>query len=117
MKSFKIIGVDFDRTLTKDTAWTPDEALRCEPRHEAIARVNELARSAYIIIYTARRDELLPASLEWLRRNNVRYHALSNNKTPFDLIVDDNTINTKDFLEFPEGKVMENVEKAMEGFL
>lgn len=51
--------------------------------------VEKYYHNAFVIIYTARKDELIPATLEWLRRNNVRWHAFSNIKIPASLYVDD----------------------------
>jgi len=70
-----------------------------EPRLDVIAKINLLYQDHNIIIYTARRDELLPATLQWLRKHNVRYHSISNLKCPADLyVLDDKCINVDDFL-------------------
>jgi hypothetical protein len=36
---------------------------------------------------------MLEATLKWLRRNGVIFHAISNNKTPCDVMIDDKAIN------------------------
>lgn len=71
---------DMDNTLCKGISWTPEDCLRAEPNLENIEKVNALSKNHFIIIYTARRDENIPATLEWLRRNNIRFHAISNTK-------------------------------------
>ena len=69
--------VDFDGTLTYDTAWTPDDCLKCKPRPDVIARINELYNTKLIIIYTARQDSLYENSVRWLRMNGVKFHAVN----------------------------------------
>lgn len=85
----KLIAVDVDNTLTNETCWTDGDCLRATPKQEMINKIDELYRDNFIIIYTARRDHLIPATLEWLRRHNVRWHAFSNQKMPCDYYIDD----------------------------
>lgn len=89
----KVIGVDLDGTLSMDHCWTPEECLRAKVNGNIADWVHEMYQKNFIVIYTARRDENIPATLEWLRRNNIRYHAISNNKTPLDVLVDDVAIH------------------------
>ena len=94
-----ILCVDVDETLTKEVCWTPDECENAEPRQDVIDRVNEVAETAFIVIYTARRDHLIPATLKWLRKNGVTFHAISNNKCPSDIgYLDDKSIKINEFL-------------------
>ena len=92
-----IINMDLDGTLTKEVCWTPSECLKAAPNLKEIALVNKLHEKKFIIIYTARRDFLIEASLTWLRKHNVRFHAISNNKIP-GYYIDDNCISIKDAL-------------------
>lgn len=95
----KVYLIDMDGTLTKDVCFTEEECEHAEPRQEVIDKVNSL-RNVWIIIYTARRDELIPASIRWLRRHNVCYHAISNIKIPSCVgYVDDNSITINAFLK------------------
>lgn len=96
-----VILVDVDGTLTKSVAWTPYECEVAEPRPEVIERVNQLYLTNFIVIYTARRDELIPATLVWLRKNGVRFNALSNNKCGGELLIDDKCVNVEDFIRNP----------------
>lgn len=97
--SGKVILLDMDGTLCSGEAWTPEECLSAVPIKKGIDLAVEIYRIArFIIIYTARKDELIPATLEWLRRNNIRYHAISNIKTPGDLLIDDKCINVKELI-------------------
>lgn len=92
----KIFLVDLDGTLTKDIAWTPEQCLNCEPKNDIISKVNELHKTQFIVIWTARKDYLIPATLEWLRRNNVMYSAISNQKCGAFAYVDDKAIRPEE---------------------
>jgi hypothetical protein len=39
---------------------------------------------------------LIPATLEWLRRNNVQYQAFSNKKASADIYIDDKNIKPEE---------------------
>jgi hypothetical protein len=88
----KVICVDLDGTLCYGESWTPENVMIAEPKQEIIDKINILYEKNFIVIYTARRDDLIPATLEWLRRNNVRYHAFSNQKIGADQYIDDKVI-------------------------
>jgi len=88
----QVIAVDMDGVLCSGEHWTPEECLTAEPLTGNISRVADLYKWNFIIIYTARKDEMIPATLEWLRRNNVRYHAISNLKMCADAYIDDKNI-------------------------
>lgn len=96
MSKGRVICVDIDGTLARGVAWNEVDCLSAEPNLELIARIAEMYQSNYIIIHTARRDNLIPATLEWLRRNNVRYHAISNLKSPADLYIDDKALRPEE---------------------
>jgi len=92
--------VDMDNTLCRGKSYTPEECLQAEPIQEVIDKVNSLSRVDNIIIYTARQDELIPATLKWLRRYDVHFHAISNNKIPaLGFYIDDMAMLIDDFLE------------------
>jgi len=93
----KVILVDIDGVLAMGEAWTPEECLKAKPNLKVIEKLRNLHLTGFIVIYTARRDCLIPVTLEWLRRNNVPFHAFSNNKTPCDLLIDDKAVNINDF--------------------
>jgi hypothetical protein len=79
---------DLDGTLCEGESWTPEDCLNAKPIIENIERLNRQFINNYIVIQTARRDENIPATLEWLRRNNVRFHAFSNFKSYANKFVD-----------------------------
>ena len=88
----KVIAVDLDGTLCTGVAWDEKSCLKAKPIEENIKEVNRLHKTNFIFIWTARRDNLIPATLEWLRRNNVSYMAISNKKASSDIYVDDRAI-------------------------
>ena len=93
----QIINIDLDGTLCNEVCFTQDAILKATPKQDVIDKVNELYVRHYVVIYTARQDHLIPASLEWLRRNNVRYHAWSNLKIPTDIgYLDDKSLLISD---------------------
>ncbi len=96
MISRKLLGIDCDGTLTKETCFTIEEVLKAEPRLDIIEKVNHLYDHNFIIIYTARRDNLTEATKSWLRENGVKYHAYSNFKIPLDDLIDDHVTHVDD---------------------
>jgi len=87
-----------DGTLCQGECFNEEAVLKAKPVQEMIDWVNEISKTNFVVIYTARRDFLLPATLRWLRVNSVSFQAISNNKTPCDLLIDDRAINPKDLL-------------------
>mgnify|MGYP001432733621 CR=1 FL=1 len=86
----KIIGVDVDGTLCEGDKWeNADECRKAKPIPKMIEWVNKMYRNEYIIIYTARQNWLMEATLDWLDINNVHYHAISNKKIPLNELIDD----------------------------
>lgn len=84
------IGIDIDGTLCKGEHWRrPKDCLKATPIKRMIKKVNELYKTDFIIIYTARQNYLISATLEWLDQHNVHYHAISNHKIPLDYLIDD----------------------------
>lgn len=94
----RVFAVDCDGFLCEEECWTEAEVLTASPRLEVIEKVNKLYRTEFVVIYTARQDHLIPATLEWLRRNNVRFHAISNFKMGADVYLDDRAISYLEFL-------------------
>jgi len=85
----KRIGIDLDNTLCEGEHWeSPGECLTAVPIKNRIARINALYEKHFVIIYTARQNHLISSTLEWLDRNGVKYHAISNRKVPFDILID-----------------------------
>ncbi len=92
--------IDCDGTLCYGEAWTVDDCINAKPRKDVIDMVNLCSHKHFIVIYTARRDHLIPATLEWLRRNGVKFSAISNNKVGTDVgYLDDKCITIEKFLE------------------
>ena len=89
----RVYLIDIDGTLTKGCAWDDESILNSEPNLEMIKKVNELHERNFIVIHTARRHERYLATVEWLSKNNVRYHAIRMEKCPCDVIVDLDAVN------------------------
>jgi len=86
----KRIGIDLDNTLCKGEHWnTPEECLKAKPYQNRIEYINTLFKENFVIIYTARQNFLMTATFDWLDRNGVKYHAVSNRKIPLDILIDD----------------------------
>jgi uncharacterized HAD superfamily protein len=92
----KVILVDLDGTLCTGICWTAKDCGKAIPRQDIIDRVNRLYRENFIVIFTARRDHLIPATLKWLRMNNVQFHAFSNFKCTGDCYIDDKAVKPED---------------------
>jgi len=88
MNQMKIVLVDLDGTLCNGECFTVEDCKKAEPKKDIIEKINELYKYHFIIIYTARRNHLIPVTLDWLRKNGVYYHALSNNKIPGHFYID-----------------------------
>jgi len=85
----KFILVDIDGVLCTGICWTSKDVAKAKPIQKTINRVNRLYRQNFIVIYTARRDHLIAATLRWLRMNGIQFHAFSNNKCAADIYIDD----------------------------
>ena len=88
----KVLLIDVDGTLTNEVCYTSSECLEATPKRDVIDWVNEYYQTNFIVIYTARRDTLYDATIEWLAKNGVKYHAVKFEKTP-GTIVDLDAIN------------------------
>ena len=95
----RVIACDMDGVLCKEECWNKNEVLNATPNQKNINKINELYNYNFIVIYTARRDHLLPATLEWLRKHGVKFHAISNNKMAADVYIDDKAIDNKQILK------------------
>jgi hypothetical protein len=92
----KVIAVDCDGFLTNETCWDEEDVLNATPKQVIIDKVNEAFKGNFIVIYTARRHELYDATVKWLDRNGVRYHALKMEKMAADEYWDDKCFNLGD---------------------
>jgi len=99
-QDIKIILFDLDGTLTKETCWTEEECLEATPIKKNVEAIKKLARDHFVIIWTARKDHLISASLKWLRKHDIPFQAISNNKTSADYYIDDKAYNVKDIDKF-----------------
>lgn len=96
MRESLIIAIDMDGVICKEVCWDEEECRNATPNNRMIEIVNELSKTKHIVVYTARKDNLIPATLKWLRRHEVKFDAISNNKMPADAYIDDKAINVDD---------------------
>lgn len=92
----QIISYDMDGTLCKEVCWTPEECLNATPNQKVIDDCNGHYEDSITIIYTARQDCLLEATVTWLRTHGVKYWGINNQKLHFDNLIDDHVTNVKD---------------------
>jgi len=98
--AIKVVLFDLDGTLTKNTCWTEKECLNAIPNKKMIELEREIARDHFVVIWTARKDHLLSATVKWLRKHDIPFQAISNNKTSCDIAIDDRTYNVNDVKNF-----------------
>jgi uncharacterized HAD superfamily protein len=98
MPTANIIAVDIDGTLTKDVCWDVTDCLSATVDDRIAAKVREAYRDNWIVMYTARRDHLIPATLRWLRQHNIPFHSFSNNKIPANQYVDDGAVRPDEWV-------------------
>lgn len=91
------IGIDLDNTLCVGKHWeTPEECLEAEPIQGTIEFINHLYKNNFVVIYTARQNFLMSATFDWLDKHGVYYHAVSNRKVPFDMLIDDTALSLEE---------------------
>jgi len=95
----EVILIDFDGVLSKGECWTPEGCLKAEPIQKNINKVNKLHEENFIVIWTARKDHLIPASLKWLRVHGVEFDAISNKKPGASYYIDDKATDFDILLE------------------
>lgn len=88
----KIYLIDIDGTLTNEVCFHHEECVNATPNQKMIDWVNDKYKTDFIIIYTARRNDLYQPTIDWLAKYGVKYHATQFQKTP-GVIVDLDSIN------------------------
>ena len=73
---------DVDGTLTNEECFTIRQCKNATPKMKYVREAQKVYKDSIVFIYTARRDFLIPATLEWLHKNNIRWHWFSNIKVP-----------------------------------
>jgi len=97
-KPGSIIAVDLDNTLCFNEGFTEQDCLFAEPKKEIIKKINDYHHlGCFIIIFTARRSFLRPATEYWLEKNGVEYNILDiGHKIWANVYIDDRNILIKD---------------------
>lgn len=91
-----IIAVDVDGTLCEEVCWTEEQCIHATPIPSVIEKINNLFETDFVVILTARKDCLMSATFAWLHKHNVRFHAVSNFKMPFDLYIDSDALSPEE---------------------
>lgn len=94
----QVFAVDLDGTLCYTSGWTEKDCLKAKPNKAMIKKVNELFEKNFIIIHTARRNNLYEPTIKWLEKNNVKYHAIKMEKMPCTKMLDDKAFSFRAFL-------------------
>ena len=104
-----LILCDIDNTLTTETCWTEQDCLKATPNYKIIDWINfQYYQQNTIIIYTARHESLRQATNYWLKKHEIRFHALRMNKIPCTILVDDKTITPTELIrQLEERKITE----------
>lgn len=100
----KRVAVDMDGTLTKKARFpniwdiTPKQLLKeyekVKPDKKMIKIVNQLYDKGYIIyIFTSRSNIFQRQTKKWLDKNKVKYHYIVVDKSYYDAIIDDKSID------------------------
>jgi len=87
-----VIGVDMDGVLCSGELWEGENS-EPKPIQENIDKINELSKTNFIVIHTARRKESATKTINWLNKYQVVYHAIRFDKMPADLYIDDKAFN------------------------
>ena len=96
-----IVAVDLDGTLCLGECFTEEDCMKAEPIWKMIEFVNnELYRKklCFIIVYTARREDLRNATEFWLKKYGIKYHTLVCGKLWSQFYIDDRNLLIKDLL-------------------
>ena len=93
----KVIYCDIDGILTEgEDCWTEEQVRNAKPNLENIKLLNELDKYHHIIIWSARRRELIPATLDWLDKWGVKRQAYSDKKPAADIYIDNRMEDLKE---------------------
>ncbi len=87
-----VVAIDIDGTLTKEICWNEDQCKKANPS-KLVKKVISAYKDVLVVLWTARREEFIPTTLQWMVKNNVPFHAVSTEKMAATLYIDDKTIN------------------------
>jgi len=85
-KEIFVLAVDMDGVLCEGEYWGGGEPT---PIQENIDLVNDLSKSHFIVIHTARRHSMYEKTVRWLNKYGVDYHAIRMEKMPADCYLED----------------------------
>ncbi len=87
-----VVAIDMDGTITDGVCW---EVSECEKAKLTLfsEEVKDFFEKSFVVIWTARKNILIPATLKNLDKHGIPFHAVSTEKMSADLYIDDKTIN------------------------
>lgn len=93
-----IRAYDIDHTLCEEVCYTAEQCRTATPilkRIEEVRKTFNSEQNYFVVLYTGRRLPLVEATLEWLEKYNVKFHAFQYGamKMPFDEYVDADAIH------------------------
>jgi uncharacterized HAD superfamily protein len=103
--------IDIDGVISKKLHWTfGDSYVRAKKmfldipvNKKVIRKINEhYDKGDTIILHTARVWHDYEVTVEWLKRNNVKYHTLIMAKPLADFYVDDRNLSVGDFVKIKQ---------------
>ena len=89
-KEILVFAIDVDGFLCEGEYWGEGEPT---PIQENIDLVNDLSKSNFIVIHTARRHSMYEKTIRWLNKYGVDFHSIRMDKMPADVYLDDKSFN------------------------
>lgn len=87
----KVLAIDIDGTICDEEPQL--RSFLAEPKEGAVKAINRLYDEGYIIhLYSTRHSLQWEPTVEWLKKNNIKYHWLILGKTYADYYIDDKCI-------------------------
>jgi len=95
----KIICVDIDGVLTTQNE-VPDFKNKtfkeleewfscCKPNRIVIKKIANLGKENYILIHTSRNDFFKKCTINWLKKNKIKYNDIIFGKPYYNFVIDD----------------------------
>ena len=88
-KEIFVLAVDVDGLLCEGEYWGDGEPT---PIQENIDLVNDLSKSNFIVIHTARRHSMYEKTVRWLYKHGVTFHSVTMEKMPADCYLEDKAV-------------------------
>jgi len=92
-----VISIDFDNTISTFEEYKGDTIIKGTPISDCVDYINLLFKRYKIIINTTRAKTVAgkKAVEKWLKKYNIKYDLITNERVPYDLHIDDRTLSFK----------------------